>query len=70
MATRRSILRALAAFVGESLREIAVLIMVFAPLDMFVQGRPLTTRFIVVTILSTSMLIALGFFLEVRSWKR
>lgn len=55
-----------AELVGESLREIAVLIAVFAPLDMFVQGRPLTVRSMGVMITIVVPVFVLGVFLEVK----
>ena len=44
MDSARSIKRAAMILVGESLREMAVLIAVFAPLDILVQDRSLTAR--------------------------
>jgi hypothetical protein len=70
MGTRRSAVRLVAALVGESLREMAVLVGVFAPLDFFVQGRALTLRFAFATMTLVAVLFVLGIALEVRSrWK-
>ena len=38
MDTQRSVMRAATVLVGESLREMAVLLAVFAPLDILMQG--------------------------------
>jgi hypothetical protein len=58
------------ALVGESLREIAVLVIVFAPLDTLVQGKPLTVRAPVATMAFVAPLFGLGLFLQVkREWK-
>ena len=70
MVRRRPILNALAAHLGEALREIAVLVAVFAPLDMIVQGRSLTLRLVVGMIAGVGIVFGLGFYLEVKSWKR
>ena len=59
-----------ATWLGESLREMAVLIAVFAPLDVLVQGNPLTLRASAVTIGMVVLLFASGVALEVRQWKR
>lgn len=53
-----------AALVGESLREIAVLVIVFAPLDVLVQGAILTTRWWVGIIVGVATLFAVGVYLE------
>jgi hypothetical protein len=70
MIRRRPILNALAAHLGEALREIAVLVAVFAPLDMIVQDRSLTFQFVAGMILVVALVFGLGFYLEVKSWKR
>lgn len=70
MEHRRSTPSALAASLGESLREIAVLVAVFAPLDTLIQGRSLTVRFAIVTIAIVVVAFSVGFLLEVKSWKR
>ncbi len=48
----------------------AVLIAVFAPLDVLVQGNPLTLRATAVTIGTVILLFALGVVIEVKQWKR
>ena len=70
METRRSGVDVVATWLGESLREMAVLIAVFAPLDVLVQGNPLTLRASAVTIGMVVLLFASGVALEVRQWKR
>ena len=55
--------------VGESLREMAILVAVFAPLDILMQGRSLTSRSAAVILSIVAPLFALGVFLEVRPWK-
>jgi hypothetical protein len=52
--------------IGESLREIAVLVVVFAPLDALVQGAMLTTRTWVATIVGVATLFCVGVYLETR----
>ena len=64
----RSTRAAVFVLIGESLREIAVLVAVFAPLDLFAQGRTLTTRFLVATIVGVVTLLGFGIYLEV-SWR-
>jgi len=57
--------------IGESLREVAVLIAVFVPLDMLAQQRVLTVRLLSLTIGGFVVLLALGIFLEVKwRWTR
>jgi hypothetical protein len=56
--------------IGESLREVAVLVAVFVPLDVFVQGRTLTVPTVLATMAISGGLLALGVFLEVKRWKR
>lgn len=55
---------------GEFLREMAVLIGVFAPLDKIVQGNPLTGRFLLNTIVIVTVLLAAGIVAEVRPWTK
>ena len=63
-------MRAAAVLVGESLREMAVLVAVFAPLDILVQGRSLTVRPVAAMLLIVVPLFVLGVFLEVKPvWK-
>jgi hypothetical protein len=56
------------ALVGESFREMAVLIAVFAPLDLVTQSKPLTLRYPLATIALFVVLFALGIALEVK-WR-
>jgi len=51
--------------VGESLREIGVLILVFASLDAVMQGNRLTVPFVITTIVLAVFPIGVGIFLEV-----
>lgn len=70
MDQRRQAVRLVAALVGESLREVAVLIVVFAPLDLFVQGRFLTPHAAELMMVIVGTLFTLGVFLQVISrWK-
>jgi hypothetical protein len=70
MDSARSAKRAAMILVGESLREMAVLIAVFAPLDMLVQDRSLTARSVTVMLSIVVPLFSLGLFLEVRQpWR-
>ena len=63
-------MRAATVLVGESLREMAVLVAVFAPLDMLMQGRSLTVRPVAAMLLIVVPLFVLGVFLEVKPvWK-
>jgi len=57
MEIRSTAARLALTLVGESLREISVLVAVFVPLDLFVSGRLLTTRW-----LAATMGIVFGFF--------
>ena len=66
MDTERSRRKRIATLVGESLREIAVLVVVFAPLDAAVQGAALTTRLWVAIIVGVVTLFAAGVYLETR----
>jgi hypothetical protein len=71
MDASQSSLGAVMVLIGESLREVAVLIAVFVPLDFILQQRPLTTTFIIVMIGGVLPLFAVGIFLEVRGrWIR
>ncbi|MBI3491570.1 MAG: hypothetical protein HY047_07310 [Acidobacteria bacterium] len=70
MRIKRSTRAAVFLLLGESLREIAVLVAVFAPLDAFAQGRTLTTRFLATTIVGVVALLGFGIYLEVKwRWK-
>jgi hypothetical protein len=55
-----------ALLIGEFLREAAVLIAIFVPLDRTNQGVPLTAGFLGVTLLCTLTVLAMGIWLEVR----
>ena len=66
MDTRPSTRQLVAALVGESLREIAVLVVVFAPLDVRVQGIALTPRASLGIIVVVVMAFTLGVYLETR----
>ena len=66
-----SVLGPVMVLLGESLREVAVLIAVFAPLDFILQQRALTTMFILAMIGGVLPLFVVGIFLEVRGrWIR
>ncbi len=58
--------RRVTRLVGESLREVAILIAVFVPLEVFMQGRPLTVQAIAGIIAVVVFLLILGIFLEVQ----
>jgi len=66
MDTRRSTATIVGALAGESLREVAVLLVVFAPLDFFAQGKQLTPRFLVATIVGVAALFGLAVVFEVK----
>jgi hypothetical protein len=63
---RRSTVDAFAGFLGEFLREMAVLIAVFAPLDAFTRTTGLTVRLVVTTIAIVAAFFVLGVLLEVK----
>jgi hypothetical protein len=70
MSRRPSTPKLIAALTGESLREIAVLVAVFAPLDTLVQGKALTLTAAVATMAIVAPLFVLGLFLQVKQrWK-
>jgi hypothetical protein len=46
-----------------------VLLAVFVPLDIYVQGRTLTVRTALATIALVGLFLAVGVFLEVKRWK-
>jgi len=56
----------IATLIGESLREIAVLVIVFAPLDALVQGAALTSRTWTVIIVGVATSFVIGVYLETR----
>ena len=60
----------IATWLGESLREMAVLVAVFAPLDVLVQGKALTLRSTVFTMGMVFALFTIGVLVEVKRWKR
>ena len=64
--SRRSTVSVVAALIGECLREIAVLIAVFTPLDVFSRATELTTTFVVATIAGVLLLLGIGVLLEVK----
>ena len=71
METRRSTFGPVMALVGESLREVAVLVAVFAPLDAIVQDKTLTVGSWAAIMAAVAIIFALGVVLEVRSrWIR
>lgn len=70
MSDERSTRQQVAALIGESFREVAVLVAVFVPLDLYVQGRTLTVQTALATIALVCLSLALGVFLEVKRWKR
>jgi hypothetical protein len=57
MNERRSTVRLVAALIGESLREMAVLVIVFAPLDLVVQSKSLTLRYVLGTMAVFAVLL-------------
>ena len=60
-------IRRAAALAGESMREVGVLILVFAPLDTIMQGNRLTERFAVLTLIPVLLLVVFGILIEVSS---
>ena len=66
MAAERSRRKLIATLLGESLREIAVLVVVFAPLDALVQGAVLTARLWLAIIVVVVTFFAAGVYLETR----
>ena len=56
--------RSVAEMIGETFREAGILLAVFIPLDLFVQGHPLTLWSIVAIVVLPSTLLALGIGLE------
>ena len=63
---RRSTVSVVAGLIGECLREIAVLIAVFAPLDVFTRATGLTGTFVIATIAGVLALLGVGILLEVK----
>ena len=68
MHSERSTRSVVAKLLGEFLREMAVLIIVFAPLDVVVQAKPLTGRFVLATIAIVTVLLGAGIVIEVKEW--
>ena len=66
MDAERSRGKQIATLIGESLREIAVLVVVFAPLDALVQGATLTTRTWAPIIVCVATCFLVGVYLETR----
>ena len=66
MDDERSRGKQIATLIGESLREIAVLVVVFAPLDALVQGAALTTRTWTAIIVGVATSFVIGVYLETR----
>ena len=66
MDAERSRRKLIATLLGESLREIAVLVVVFASLDALVQGAALTARLWLAIIVVVVTFFAAGVYLETR----
>ena len=66
MNAERSRGKLIAALLGESLREIAILVAVFAPLDALMQGAALTSRSWVAIIVVVVTFFVVGIYLETR----
>ena len=49
---------------SDYLREAAVLIVVFLPLDLFVENRPFTARVVCLTVMISVVLLLAGIFIE------
>lgn len=64
----RSTLRIVLKLLGEFLREMAVLIAVFAPLDKVLEEKPLTMRFMLTIIVIVTIALGVGIAVEVRQW--
>jgi hypothetical protein len=56
--------RSVADMIGEILRECGVLLVVFIPLDLALQGHPLTTPWVVAIVVLPATLMALGISIE------
>ena len=56
----------IATVIGESLREVAILMLVFAPLDVVTQGIPLTPRVWLAIIVAVALMFIIGVYLETR----
>ena len=66
MDQRPPTIRIIGALVGESLREVAVLVAVFGPLDVIVQEKSLTPDYLLRIIVLVAALFAVAFVLEVK----
>ena len=64
--TERSKVNGAVKLLGESLREVAVLVAVFTPLEVFVQGKSLTVPVAAAMIAGVGAVFVLGVFLEVK----
>ncbi len=60
--------RSVAEMIGETFREAGILLAVFIPLDLFVQGHPLTLWSIVAIVVLPAALLTSGIVLE--RWRR
>ena len=58
--------RTTARLIGEFMREAAVLVAVFVPLDWTVENRPLTTSLVVAIIVVVAGLMSVGVLLEMK----
>jgi hypothetical protein len=58
--------RSVADMIGEILREAGVLLVVFIPLDLALQGHSLTAPWVVAIVVLPAMLMALGIAIERR----
>jgi hypothetical protein len=67
MAQPRSAGRIVARLLGESFREMAVLVAVFLPLEVALQTERLTVAVLGLILISVVVLFLLGVFLEVKS---
>lgn len=62
----RSISNIIVCVASDFVREAAVLIAVFAPLDHFLENKPLTIPFVLITMGTVAVCLMLGIFLEVK----
>ena len=67
MSSRGRTARTVERLLGEFLREVAVLVAVFAPLDVVLQGRSLTGGFFAAIIGFVVVPLAIGIILEVNA---
>lgn len=56
----------IATLIGESLREVAILVLVFAPLDVLTQAVALTLRSWLAIIVTVMITFSIGVYLETR----